>query len=216
CNGGRVMSQVKFVIAGLAATSLTLAGCTEPGEKTAQGAAIGAAVGAGVQILRGADTKDVLGGAVVGGAVGGVIGNQLDKQAEELREQLNGTGARIVNTGSELIVTLPEAITFDIDSAFVRPPIQSALADLAVSINDFPNTIVDVIGHTDNTGTSAYNQNLSKQRADSVAAQLISRGVSSARIRAFGRGKTSPIATNATADGRQANRRVEIIITPTA
>jgi len=208
------MSNIKLMAAGLAATGLILGGCTEPGENTASGAAIGAAVGAGVQILRGEDGGDVIKGAVVGGLVGGAIGNQLDKQEQELRDELNGTGARIVNTGSELIVTLPEGITFDVDSTFIRPSITSALADLSRSINDYPNTIVDVIGHTDNTGTSSYNQNLSKQRADAVAAQLISNGVSSTRIRAFGRGETSPIATNATAEGRQANRRVEIIITP--
>jgi len=210
------MGTMKYTITGLAASGLLVAGCTDVGEKTQNGAAIGAAIGAGVQILRGEDGEDVLAGAVVGGLVGGAIGNQLDRQEAELREQLNGTGARIVNTGSELIVTLPEAITFDVDSTFVRPSISSALQDLASSINSYPNTIVDVIGHTDNTGTSSYNQNLSKRRADAVAGQLISSGVSPSRIRAFGRGETSPIATNATAEGRQANRRVEIIITPTA
>ncbi|MEO0343808.1 MAG: OmpA family protein [Pseudomonadota bacterium] len=208
------MSQVRLLIAGLAASSVVLAGCTQPGENTATGAAIGAALGAGVQILRGEDTKEVVKGAVVGGVIGGALGNQLDKQEAELRNQLNGTGAQIVNTGSELIVTLPEAITFDIDSVFVRPSIRAALADLSRSINDYPNTLVDVIGHTDTTGTAAYNQSLSKRRADAVAAQLISNGVGSQRIRAYGRGEVDPIASNGTAQGRQANRRVEIVITP--
>ena len=210
------MLKSKLLIAGVASSGLVLAGCTEPGENTAAGAAVGAAVGAGVQILRGQDGSDVLKGAAVGAAIGGVLGNQLDRQEAELREQLNGTGARIVNTGSELIVTLPEAITFDVDSTFVRPSISNALADLSRSINDYPNTIVDIIGHTDTTGTSSYNQNLSKRRANAVANQLIANGVNSTRIRAFGRGETAPIASNATAEGRQANRRVEIIITPTA
>ena len=210
------MSNIQIPVAGLAVCALVLGGCTEPGENTATGAAVGAAVGAGVQILRGEDTRRVVGGAVVGGLIGGAIGNQLDKQEVELRDQLNGTGARIVNTGAELIVILPEAITFDVDSSFVRPSIRSALADLSRSINDYPNTIVDVIGHTDNTGTSSYNQNLSKSRADAVVGELISNGVAASRIRASGRGETSPIATNATAEGRQANRRVEIIITPIA
>ncbi|MEO1562655.1 MAG: OmpA family protein [Pseudomonadota bacterium] len=210
------MTSSKLFIAGIASTGLLLSGCVEPGENTATGAAVGAAVGAGVQILRGEDAGGVVRGAVVGGVVGGALGNQLDRQEAELREQLNGTGARIVNTGSELIVTLPEAITFDVDSTFVRPSIQSALADLSRSINDYPNTIVDVVGHTDSTGTNSYNQNLSKRRADAVASQLIGHGVPSNRIRSFGRGETAPIASNATPEGRQANRRVEIIITPVA
>ena len=194
--------------------ALMISGCTPPGENTERGVVIGAGLGALTAIASGKDTRDVVAGAVIGGAIGGAIGNDIDRQAAELEEELSGTGATIINTGDRLIVNLPEAITFDVDSTFVRPAIQGALSDLAQSINDYPNTIIDVVGHTDSTGSASYNQNLSARRADAVAAYLTGNGVNANRLRIYGRGETSPIASNATAEGRQANRRVEVIITP--
>ena len=171
---------------------------------------------AGIALGEGDRKDDIIKGALVGGVLGGAIGNRLDAQERALRGSIGDSGVLIVNTGSELIVTLPEAITFDTDSTYVRSSVQSTLVKLADNLNDYPNTTVEVIGHTDNVGTDAYNQDLSARRAAAVSGILIRSGVSSNRIRAYGRGERDPIASNATAAGRQQNRRVEIVIVPTA
>ena len=121
-----------------------------------------------------------------------------------------------MNTGDRLIVTMPQDILFDVDSSAVRPGLRTDLATLAASLNQYPNTTVDVIGHTDNTGSAGYNQNLSQRRAQEVTAILQSNGVASNRLRSIGRGEDAPIASNLTAEGRAQNRRVEIIIRPNA
>ena len=121
----------------------------------------------------------------------------------------------MINTGSELIVRMPEAILFEVDSAALNPQLRSDLFVLAESLNKYPNSVVTVTGHTDNTGTAGYNQNLSERRAQSVASVLRSGGVSGGRIDVVGAGESQPIATNQTAAGRALNRRVDITITPT-
>jgi outer membrane protein OmpA-like peptidoglycan-associated protein len=121
---------------------------------------------------------------------------------------------QIVNTGRELIVTMPQDILFDVDSTFVQPSLRSDLRALATNLQQYPNSSVAVIGHTDNTGTAAYNQDLSSRRANAVANILIDAGVSAGRVRAIGRGEDEPIASNLSAAGRQQNRRVEIVIRP--
>ena len=125
-----------------------------------------------------------------------------------------GSNVGIVNNGNNLVVTLPQDILFAVDSTTVSGASQNDIFTLASSINRYPNTTVNVIGHTDSTGEAAYNFNLSQRRAQAVASVLINGGVSPQRIRSIGRGEDAPIATNATAQGRQQNRRVEIIITP--
>lgn len=210
------MLTVKIPLAVVTA-AFALTACVEPGEKTRQGALTGAAVGAvaGIALGKGDRKDDIVKGAVIGGLLGGAIGNQLDAQERALRGSIGDSGAMIVNTGSELIVTLPEAISFETDSVYVRPSIQTTLTKLANNLNDYPNTTIDVIGHTDNVGSESYNQDLSARRAAAVSGILIRSGVSSNRIRAYGRGERDPIATNLTADGRAQNRRVEIVIIPT-
>ncbi len=197
-----------------------LVACDDPSnpdyQKTRNGAVIGAAVGVGSQILAGNSSSSALKAGVVGGVVGAVIGNVLDKQEADLRQDLAGSGATITNTGNELIVTLPEAITFDTDSTFVRGTLQDDLAALANNLDEYPDSTVDVIGHTDSVGDANYNQNLSSRRAASVENILLNNGVSGSRIRAYGRGETQSVASNDTADGRAANRRVEIVIRPTS
>ena len=197
-----------------------LAACDAPQDpdlqKTRNGAVIGAAVGAATQILAGNSNSSVLKGAVVGGVAGAVIGNILDKQERDLREDLGDSGATITNTGDELIVTLPEAITFDTDSTFVRSSLRDDLARLAANLDKYPDSTVDVVGHTDSVGDSAYNQNLSARRAEAVSQILLANGVSGARIRAYGRGELEPVQSNETSSGRAANRRVEIVIRPTS
>ena len=202
-----------------AVTSITLAGCTDGqmGEKTQSGAITGALIGAATGIVAGDDEEARRRGAVIGAAVGAgvgaAIGQQLDKQAQELDQDLDGR-ISVQNTGDRLIVTMPQDILFAVDSASVSGALESDLYTLAESLNDYPNTTVQVIGHTDNTGAAAYNQELSERRARAVKAVLANGGVSSGRVQAIGRGESQPIATNQTSTGRQQNRRVEIIIVP--
>ncbi|MBT5296596.1 MAG: OmpA family protein, partial [Octadecabacter sp.] len=180
-------------------------------------AAIGAGIGAVAGLLLGDTAQERRNGALVGAAIGagigGVNGAALDRQEAELRQQL-GSNARIVNTGSQLVVTLPQDILFATGDATLTGGLRNDLNALASSINNFPNTTVNVIGHADNTGGAAFNQDLSARRAQSVSSALISSGVSPSRIRSIGRGEDAPIASNLTAEGRAQNRRVEITITP--
>ena len=185
-------------------------------KKTRNGAAIGAAIGVASQIVAGNSGSSTLKAGVAGAVVGAVIGNVLDKQEKDLRQDLAGSGATITNTGNELIVTLPEAITFETDSTYVRPTLQDDLAALANNLREYPDSTVDVIGHTDSVGDGSYNQNLSARRAQSVSNILRDNGTPSSRIRAYGRGETEPVASNDNASGRAANRRVEVVIRPTS
>ncbi|SHF69882.1 Outer membrane protein OmpA [Loktanella atrilutea] len=184
---------------------------------TGQGAAIGAGLGA----LAGAATGDNkserirngLIGASLGAAAGATVGNALDKQEQELRNQMGGN-VGIVNNGQNLTVTLPQDILFATNSTTVSASAQGNLSTLAQSLQQYPNSTVNVIGHTDDVGAASFNADLSTRRAQSVASVLIANGVSSARIRSIGRGEDQPVATNLTAEGRQQNRRVDIVITP--
>ena len=208
-----------------AASLLALTACSDPsqfpgtdGDRTRQGAIAGAAVGAVLGGTResGSDRlRNAAVGAAIGAAAGGLIGNALDAQAAELRNDFGNGQIDVINTGSELIVRMPEAILFATDSASLNPQLRSDLFVLSDSLNKYPNSIVTVTGHTDNTGSAAYNQDLSERRAQSVASVLRSGGVASGRLNVVGAGESRPIATNQTAEGRAQNRRVDITITPT-
>jgi outer membrane protein OmpA-like peptidoglycan-associated protein len=201
----------------LGAALIGLAACSEGDgtyEQTNTGALVGAGVGAALGQLIGGDREATIIGAAVGAGVGGAIGNELEKQEDALRRDIGGSGAQIINTGGRLVVRLPEAITFAVDSAEVRGSIQDDLFAVARNLQQYPNNTVQVIGHTDSSGSDAYNQTLSERRARAVANILLAGGVPSSRVVAFGVGESQPIASNESADGRQANRRVEIIITP--
>lgn len=198
------------------AGALALGACTPTEPSNARtGAIAGGLIGAAIGSQRDDDrlATAVVGG-VIGAAIGGAIGESLDRQAAELDQAIQDDRVRIVNTGDRLIVTLPEGILFATDSAAVSPSIQGDLYAVASNLNRYPNSRVQVIGHTDNTGSAAYNQDLSERRATSVAAILQSGGVNPARLRAIGKGEDQPVASNLTPEGRQQNRRVEIIIIP--
>lgn len=217
----------------MAVSAIALAACTtaperfdtisppngDPNQRTKQGALIGGLVGAATGIIAGDDAEERRRGAVLGAAIGAgggaIIGNQLDKQAAELRQQV-GNDVQIVNTGSELIVTMPQDILFAVDSDALRPDLQSDLRALATNLNNYPNSTVDIIGHTDNTGSAGYNQELSQRRAQAVRNVLINSGVDGFRLRAIGRGEDQPVASNLDEAGRAQNRRVEIVIRPNA
>ncbi|MDU8910176.1 OmpA family protein [Aestuariicoccus sp. MJ-SS9] len=217
------MIRAKTPVALSLIAVLGLTACVDPNDpnrQAKQGAMIGAGLGAITGRLAGGDDRGernraTVAGALVGAAVGGAIGNQLDKQEAELRQDL-GNNVGIRNTGDRLIVTMPQDILFSTDSANLRPDLQGDIRTVADSLLDYPNTTVQVIGHTDNVGDASYNYNLSQRRAQSVAGVLISRGVSSGRVQTFGRGEDQPIASNLTPEGRQQNRRVEIVILPNA
>lgn len=208
-------------IAVLSVTTLVLVGCTGPDGKVRDesvgGGVLGGIIGAGLGALVSNDkSKGAKIGAVLGAGVGAAIGNDLAKQQEALNASLGGTGVKIVNTGSELVLTLPEAITFDVDSAQVRASSREIIFDVARNLQQFPNSAINVTGHTDNTGTVNYNRDLSERRANAVTSLLINAGVNPGRIQTFGAGEGRPVASNGSFEGRQANRRVEITITPTS
>lgn len=215
-------NKSRIIGAVLAAVSLvSLSACvTDPntGERYASRTAIGAVGGAGLGYLLGGliggKTGRIL-GAGIGGVAGGVIGDQLDDQIRELEEATAGTGVDVTQTpdGDGILVNLPE-VTFAVDSTQVSPQMRTVLDDIAQSMTQYPNSLIDVMGHTDSTGAEAYNQGLSQRRAQSVADYLVLRGVSRARIETMGYGEQYPVADNSTPEGRAQNRRVEIRITP--
>jgi outer membrane protein OmpA-like peptidoglycan-associated protein len=207
------------LIGGLAAMAL-LAGCVNPTEfedpnaRTKGGALAGAVVGGVLgansgsnQLARG------LAGAAVGAALGGAIGSSLDAQAAELRRQM-GSSATVQNNGNSLTVTMAQDVLFATNSYTVLPAQQQNLFSLAQNLQRYPNSRVEVIGHTDSTGDASFNQSLSERRAGAVRDVISAGGVHPNRLSAFGRGESQPIATNMTPEGRAQNRRVEIIIVP--
>jgi len=204
------------------ASLLLVAACTDPAyvggddprRKTKSGAVIGGLVGAAT----GAAVSDSKGkGALLGGAIGALggaaIGNALDRQEAELRQQLD-SDVQITNTGDRLILTMPQDILFPVDSFNIRPDLRSDLFKVADSLQKYPDTTVQVVGHTDSDGDASYNQGLSERRANAVADVLMDGGVPFSRINAFGRGEDQPVASNLTAEGKAQNRRVEIVILP--
>jgi outer membrane protein OmpA-like peptidoglycan-associated protein len=187
----------------------------DPAARTKGGALTGALIGGAI----GASAKDKslakgVAGAIIGGAIGGAIGNSLDQQAADLRAQMSGNTI-VTNTGNALIVTMPQDILFATDSATLRPDLQSDLRAVSSNLLQYPNSTIEVVGHTDNTGEAAYNQDLSERRALAVAAVLRSSGVPGGRVSAVGQGEDQPVASNLSPAGRSQNRRVEIIIRPT-
>ncbi len=208
-------------IAAVAALSVGLTGCASGGlqdnKNTLAGAGLGGAFGAilGRSVSSDKDRGTKLGG-LLGAAVGAGLGAQLDEQERALRGAIGDDGAMITNTGEQLIVTLPEDVTFDVNSSIVKPRFVGPLGQLAANLNQYPNSRIQIVGHTDDRGTVAYNNNLSASRAQSVANVLVNSGVSRGRITTLGDGEFNPVASNASAQGRQANRRVVITITPTA
>ena len=153
-------------------------------------------------------------GAAAGAAIGGLIGAALDRQAAELERDL-GNGITVDNQGDQLLVSFPQDILFATDSAAIDAGRRQDLNALAANLQRYPDTSVQVIGHTDNTGSAAYNFDLSSRRAGTVSSILVGAGVPSSRISSTGRGEDAPIASNLTSEGRAQNRRVEVIISPT-
>lgn len=213
----------RSIVASLAALSLvSLSACvTDPntGEKKVSRTAIGGVGGAALGYLLGGiiggKTARIV-GAGIGGVAGGVVGYKMDQQIKELKEKTAGSGVDVTETdgGKAILVNLPDGVTFAVDSTTISPAFQKTLDEIALSLKQYPDSLIDVYGHTDSTGSDAYNQSLSERRARAVADYLAMRGVSSSRIRSQGFGEQYPVASNDTAEGRALNRRVEIKITP--
>lgn len=217
------MPARRYFAVSLAALSLaSLSACvTDPntGEKkisrTVLGSVGGAVAGGLLGGVIGGKTGRII-GAGVGGVAGGVVGYQLDKQIKELKEQTQGTGVDVSETdnGQAILVNLPNGVTFATGSSAISPTFQATLDQIAQSLRDYPNSLVDVYGHTDTVGSTASNQTLSENRARAVANYLINHGVASSRIRWQGFGETQlKVATNDNVN-EAANRRVEIKIVP--
>lgn len=201
------------LIAG--ALALTLSGCQTTGSNTAVGAAVGTAGGAALGTLAGGDDRrNALAGAGIGLLTGTAVGAYLDAQQAALEANLAGTGAYVQNRGDRLVVILPGNVTFATDSARIAPNFYGPLGDIAVTLQQYPESFIDLIGHTDSRGSEDYNQRLSEDRALAVADFFRGQGVNPGRIASFGQGETQPVATNDTAAGRQENRRVELVIIP--
>ncbi|MDB9839013.1 OmpA family protein [Planktomarina temperata] len=219
---------MKLLSSALAGSALLiLSGCvtpesaanSKPGDNTTAGTIMGGLIGAiaGMEMSRKGDRKKgAIVGAIVGAAAGNAIGHTLDEQAADLRRDLNNNQVNVTNTGSELIVTMPQDILFALDSAAVRSDLRRDLGVVAGNLQAYPNSTISIEGHTDNTGTANYNRILSQRRANAVADILVNNGVPPARLYAVGRGENEPVASNLSATGRAQNRRVEIVIRPNA
>jgi outer membrane protein OmpA-like peptidoglycan-associated protein len=217
----------KTLIATALAGTLTLAGCAtytgqtnDPNDpnRTRTGALIGAGIGAVAGLLSGDDATErrqrALVGAGVGAMAGGAVGAYQDRQEAALRQRMAGTGVDVVRNGDNITLNMPGAITFGFDSSQLQPQFRPVLDDLAMTLNEYNQTIIEVAGHTDSVGDAAYNQRLSEQRAASVAGYLAGRGVMRDRMITIGAGETRPVASNDTEAGRAQNRRVEITLVP--
>lgn len=219
------MQRSKFMLAGLASVSLlTVSACvTDPntGEKkvsrTAMGGIGGAILGGVAGDLIGGKTGRII-GAAAGGVAGGVVGYKMDQQIKELEEATAGTGVDVsqdtINGEEAIRVNLPDGVTFAVGSATINSAFRATLDNVAASLIQYPNSLIDVYGHTDSTGSDAFNLDLSDRRAQAVASYLTSRGVNANRVRSKGFGESNPIASNDTESGRAQNRRVEILILP--
>ena len=184
------------------------------------GAAGGAVAGAVLGQIIGGDTEATLIGTAIGAAVGGAggaaVGNMMDKQEAEMRQALaDSEAAAIRREGNLLAISLRGDVTFDTDSAIVRPGLYSEIDRIADILIKYPMTVIQVEGHTDSTGSESYNMDLSTRRAEAVKNLLVQKGVDPSRILTMAFGESKPIASNETDYGRAQNRRVEIKVAPT-
>lgn len=217
------MNKSRVFVSSLAALSLvTVSACvTDPNtgeQKVSRTAAVGAGGAlAGLLLggLIGGGTGRIV-GAGIGGVAGAAVGYQMDKQIKELKEQTAGSGIDVTeaDNGQSILVNLPDGVTFDVDSSTLKPQFRATLDQIAQSLQTYPNSLIDVYGHTDSTGADQYNQALSERRAKTVGDYLTMRGITGARVRSLGYGESMPIANNNTESGRALNRRVEIKIVP--
>jgi outer membrane protein OmpA-like peptidoglycan-associated protein len=220
------MLNSKFKLAITVALLGVITACTtlnpytreEETSNAVKGAAIGAAAGVAIGMISGSNSAErkkralILGGA--GALTGGGVGFYMDQQEMKLRQRLEGSGVSVTRMGDNITLNMPGNITFAVDSSNISSDFHDILDSVALVLEEFDKTLVEVAGHTDSTGATQYNQELSQQRADSVASYLRSRKVRGDRLIVVGAGESYPVASNDTPAGRQHNRRVEITIVP--
>jgi outer membrane protein OmpA-like peptidoglycan-associated protein len=181
-------------------------------------AVIGAVSGAVAGLITGDSSmerkKRALVGAGLGALTGAAVGSYMDRQEARLRAELERTGVSVTRIGDNITLNMPGNITFATDSAGLNAEFFDVLNSVALVVNEFEQTVIEVAGHTDSTGSDEYNQRLSEQRANAVASYLQTRQVRADRIITVGMGESRPIASNETAAGRQQNRRVELTLVP--
>ncbi len=217
--------STKFILA-MTVMTVFVSGCKtldaytrdEKTSSATKGALIGAAAGVVAGLISGDDAVErrqhALIGAGIGALAGGAIGHYQDKQEAALRAELEGTGVSVVRRGDNITLNMPGNVTFATDSADLSPAFFNVLNSVGKVLAEYEQTVVEVAGHTDSTGSDSYNQGLSERRATSVSAYLKGQGVINQRVITLGMGEARPIADNSTSGGRQANRRVEITMVP--
>ncbi|WP_149193547.1 OmpA family protein [Luteimonas suaedae] len=220
----------KFANPGLAAAiaaALLMSGCasytgqtSDPNDpnRTRTGALVGAGIGAVAGLLSGGDATErrqrAMVGAGAGALAGGAVGAYQDRQEADLRRQMAGTGVDVVRQGDNITLNMPGNVTFGFDQSNIQSQFYPVLDNVANTLNQYNQTIIEVAGHTDSVGSDSYNQQLSERRAQAVANYLGSKGIPQQRIITVGAGKSRPIADNNTEAGRAQNRRVEITLVP--
>ena len=217
----RYLTKNKSIPAISLALLLGLNACTtnpytgeEEASKAGMGAGIGAVAGGLIGAIAGDNRESILIGMGIGALAGGGVGYYMDKQEDKLRAQLQSTGVSVTRNGDNIVLNMPGNITFATNSSNISADFYRVLDSVALVINEFEKTYVDVNGYTDSTGSEAYNQTLSEARASSVASYLMSQKVITQRVVTRGMGESQPIATNDTPEGRSLNRRVEIVLIP--
>ena len=218
--------NAKLIVAGVSVIAL-LGACTTTDpysstprrNNTGTGAIAGAIGGAVLGYLTNTSNseegrKNALIGAGIGALGGAAVGAYMDRQQRELEAELSGSGVGVARQGDNLVLRMPSDVTFASNQSSISPRFNATLDDVAAVLNRYDQSVIDIIGHADSDGADDYNLNLSRQRASSVAQYLVSRNVLADRLYVDGRGESEPVATNATAEGKAQNRRVEIVIRP--
>lgn len=218
--------HAKLILTGISVAAL-LGACTTTDpysstprrNNTGTGAIAGALGGALLGYLTNTSNseegrKNALIGAGIGALGGAAVGAYMDRQQRELEAELSGSGVGVARQGDNLVLRMPSDVTFASNQSSINPRFNATLDDVAAVLNRYDQSVIDIVGHADSDGADDYNLNLSRQRASSVAQYLVSRNVLPDRLYVDGRGETQPVASNATAEGKSQNRRVEILIRP--
>ncbi len=206
--------------------TLGVSGCTtinpysgeEQTSNAVKGGAIGAATGALVGVLSSSKKdrgKGALIGAASGAAIGGGVGYYMDVQEAKLRQKMKGTGVTVTRSGDQIILNMPNNVTFDSNASQLKPAGANTLSGVAMVLKEYEDTRVHIIGHTDSSGSRELNMRLSEQRAESVGTALITMGVDASRLSMNGVGPDQPVASNSTTEGKAQNRRVTLTLSPT-
>ncbi len=208
------MKKMRMSLIIILSAALILSGCASM-NRTQKGAAVGTATGGAMGAVIGrASGNTALGaiiGAAVGGATGAVIGHQMDKQAEEIKNTV--PDAKVERVGEGIVVEFSSKVLFAYDKSNLSDEAKTSLNKLVTVLNNYPDTDIELQGHTDSKGSEEYNQALSERRANSVSSYLVGKGINNSRLTIKGFGETIPKYSNDTADGRTQNRRVEFLIT---